>query len=155
MCSSQETVLWQCFIDKGGFRREGAPRNDHTMNRLSYSLVIINFAWLWWSPMTSEALSYGLKLKKFALGSMPPDLPRTVCVTKKTNKKTVCAARAAWPHHPQLYVCPPAPLLQSVDPPLFSLRDFNLTVLLPASMKSREYAAHWGRREQVSMVSIP
>ena len=31
-------------------------RNDHTMNRLSYTPVTINFAWLWWSPMASEAL---------------------------------------------------------------------------------------------------
>ena len=33
--SSQETVLWQCLKHKSWFRREGARRNDHTMNRLS------------------------------------------------------------------------------------------------------------------------
>ena len=31
-----------------------------TTDRLSYSPVAINLAWLWWSPTASEALSYDL-----------------------------------------------------------------------------------------------
>ena len=51
ICSSQRTILWQCVIYKGWFRREG---------RLSYRTVAIIFAWLRWSPTASEALSYSL-----------------------------------------------------------------------------------------------
>ena len=39
-------------------RKEGAPRNDYTMNGLSYCPATINFACLLWSPTASEALSY-------------------------------------------------------------------------------------------------
>ena len=71
---SQETVLWQCLKHKGWFRMEGALRNYHMMNRLNYTLVATNFAWLWWSLMASEAISHSLNFKTF-LGEHAPDPP--------------------------------------------------------------------------------
>ena len=52
---------------------EGEGLQETTI-RLSYNPVAINFAWLWWSPTASEALSYGLILKIF-LGDHAPRPP--------------------------------------------------------------------------------
>ena len=60
LCISHETVLWLRLKYKGWFRREGAPRNHYTINRLSYTPVAIYFAWLWCSLTASEGLSYVL-----------------------------------------------------------------------------------------------
>ena len=91
---------------------EGKGLQEMT-NCLSYNPVAINFAWLWWSPMASEALSYGLNLKIFPGGACPQTpLERFICANKMA-----CDACATWPHQPLPYVCPP-PLLQSLDPPL-------------------------------------
>ena len=82
---------------KGWFWREGALRNDHTMNHLSYSPISINFVWLWWSPMASEALSYG---ENFPGEHTPRSPYNTVCYTCKkkirvlhgrTNPHSMCA----------------------------------------------------------------
>ena len=56
---------------KADSEKEGAPRNDHTMNRLRYCPAAINFACSLWSPTASEALSYGLNFKIF-LGEHTP-----------------------------------------------------------------------------------
>ena len=83
------------------------------MNHQSYSPVVKHFAWLWWSPTASEALSYRLNLYR----SMPPDLPRTLCIIR--SRKKFGALRA--PHsrtNPTLYLCPGPPLLQPLGPPL-------------------------------------
>ena len=75
-----------------------------TMNHQSYSPVVKHFAWLWWSPTASEALSYRLNLYR----SMPPDLPRTLCIIR--SRKKIGALRA--PHgctNPNLYLCPGPP----------------------------------------------
>ena len=74
-----------------------APRNAHTINCLSYTLVDINVAWLWWSSTASEALSYGLNFKIF-LGEHVPQTPLECCV-----------------------LCPPHHLLHSVNVSPYSI----------------------------------
>ena len=74
------------------------------MNRLSYSPVAINFAWLWWSPMASEALPYG---KKFSWGSMPQEPHLDHRMVWVTNNCARCARRMAAP--PPTPCCPPRP----------------------------------------------
>ena len=78
------------------------------MNHQSYSPVVKHFAWLWWSPTASEALSYRLNLYR----SMPPDLPRTLCIIR--SRKKFGPLRAP---HGRTNPCP-APLLQPLGPPL-------------------------------------
>ena len=78
------------------------------MNHQSYSPVVKHFAWLWWSPTASEALSYRLNLYR----SMPPDLPRTLCIIR--SRKKFGAPRAARPHQPYS-------ISVSRPPPFFNL----------------------------------
>ena len=106
--------------------------SHHTMNHQSYSPVVKHFAWLWWSPTASEALSYRLNLYR----SMPPDFPRTLCIIRSREK--FGALRA--PHgrtNPTLYLCPGPPLLQPLGPPLL-----NYT-LLPREGSWRESRFIW------------
>ena len=93
------------------------------MNHQSYSPVVKHFAWLWWSPTASEALSYRLNLYR----SMPPDLPRTLCIIR--SRKKFGALRT--PHdrtNPTLYLCPGPPPPSSTSgsapefPPLKALK---------------------------------
>ena len=93
------------------------------MNHQSYSPVVKHFAWLWWSPTASEALSYRLNLYR----SMPPDLPRTLCIIR--SKIKFGALRA--PHgrtNPTLYLCPGTPLLQPLGPPLCMTGGFSASI---------------------------
>ena len=87
-----------------------APRNNHTVNCLSYSPVAINFVWLWWSPTASEAILYGLNLKNF-----PGEHARTpplehcalyMCAKKEKKKKgkKTCRMAASTPT-----LCMPSP----------------------------------------------
>ena len=70
--------------------------------------------WLWWSPMASEAFSYGLNSKIF-LGEHAPRPPyHTLCYMRMQKTRAGCAHRMAAPN--SLYVCPP--LLQCLDLPL-------------------------------------
>ena len=58
-----------------------------------------NFACLWWSPMASEALSYGLKLKIFLGEHTPrPPPPYNAVPGRPYTQKKMRAARAVWPH---------------------------------------------------------
>ena len=88
--------------------QEGAPRNDNTMNRLSYSPVAINFTWLGWSPTASEALSYG---QNFPGGACPQTALDDVNAVRYTHvkkkKKKMHDARAAWPLHNHSMCAPP------------------------------------------------
>ena len=95
--------------------------SPYRMNHQSYSPVVKHFAWLWWSPTASEALSYRLNLCR----SMPPDLPRTLSIIR--SRKKFGALRA--PHgrtNPTLYLCPGPPLLQPLGPPLLILHETSL-----------------------------
>ena len=80
---------------------EGAPRNDHTMNHLSYSPVAINFVWL----VIFDGLRSTFIVKKFFWGSMPPGPPRMLCVIHA--QKFARAAHAAWLHQPHILCAPP------------------------------------------------
>ena len=100
------------------------------MNHPSYSPVVKHFAWLWWSPTASEALSYRLNLYR----SMPPDLPRTLCII--CLRKKFGALRALHSRtNPTLYLSPappppPPPLLQPLGPSLIALVSPYLTTKL-------------------------
>ena len=89
------------------------PKGKWSMNHQSYSPVVKHFAWLWWSPTASEALSYHLNVYR----SKSPDVPRTLCIIRL--RKKFRALRT--PHgrtNPTLYLCPGPPLLQPLGPPL-------------------------------------
>ena len=91
-------------VDSEGKSR--APRCEHTTNHQTYSPVAINFAWSWWSPMASEALSYGLNSKIF-LGEHAPRPPYKALRYRMRAQQTALAARAAWPHQPHSVYTPP------------------------------------------------
>ena len=81
------------------------------MNHQSYSPVVKHSAWLWWSHRASEALSHRLNLYR----SMPPDLPRTLCIIR--SRKNLGALRAPYGRtNPTLYLCPGPSLLQPLGP---------------------------------------
>ena len=90
------------------------PKGKWSMNHQSYSTVVKHFAWLWWSPTASEALSYRLNLYM----SKSPDLPRTLCIIRL--RKKFGALRA--PHQPYSISVSRPPLLQPLGPPLKRLR---------------------------------
>ena len=84
---------------------EGAPRNDHTMNRLSYSPVAINLVVM----VISDGLRSTLIVENFPWGACL-QIPLERCVLYVC--KNLRAARAAWPHQPHILCAPP------LDPPL-------------------------------------
>ena len=89
--AATERQRWHyTVVDSEG---KGLRDATHTTNCQSYSPVAINFAWLWWSPMASEALSYGLNSKIF-LGEhqAAPRPPTTLCVICARKKlRWLCA----------------------------------------------------------------
>ena len=120
--------------------KEGAPRNDNTMNRLSLHSSSHKY-----SLTASEALSHGLNFKIF-LGEHAPRPPTTLCMlyirglilgllsdvlqattarrpgNEASARMDNCVLRA--PHQSPLYMYPP-PLLQSLDPPLIHMHVLN------------------------------
>ena len=96
--------LWQCLIYKGWFRREWAPRNDHTMNHLSCSPVAITAPHKFCVVMVvsdglKSTLIYGLIWKNFP-GSACPQTPLGYTAKNKcalhaphgrTNPHSMCA----------------------------------------------------------------
>ena len=117
------------------------------MNHQSYSPVVKHFAWLWWSPTASEALSYRLNLYR----SMPSDLPRTLCINAIIrSRKKFGALRAPHGHtNPTLYLCPGPPLLQPLGPPLLSMKLAGQPLLFMSSLASMLYL----RRHRLNFVA--
>ena len=137
LCISHETVLWLRLKYKGWFRREGAPRNHYTINRLSYTPVAIYFAWLWCSPTASEGLSYVLNFT-FSWESTPITLRWT-----STDNYTLCV-----PHQltPTLDVCPPFSISESAPGERSQLVKLQYTTHLwlresPVSPKRSKYSS--------------
>ena len=78
--------------------------SHHKIHLVSYTPEVMNFMWLWWLLMASEALSEGLN--NFFLGEHAPRPPRAY----------VCYIHS---HYSPCYPLPP--LLQSLDPPLCNI----------------------------------
>ena len=106
-------------LHSGWFQREGVLRCEHTTNCQSYSPVAVNFAWLWWSPMVSEALSYGP-------GGACPQIP-LLCFALYVHTKS-CMRWLRSPHGcTKLTLCMPPPFSMSGSAPVsaFVIAEFQ------------------------------